>query len=134
MILGSKSANNEYRGAHQAFRNGELEDCLADCGKALESVFKVIGRKRGWSFADTDPASKLIQAAVDNGFLAAYSQPALNHLKGLIESATPTVRNKMAAHGAGVQTRVVPRHLAAFQLHQTAAVIFYLVEQDRALP
>jgi AbiJ N-terminal domain 4 len=128
-----ESANSEYRSAHEAYRHGELEDCLVDCGKALESVLKVIGRKRGWRFNDTDAANKLIQAAVDNGFLAAYSQTALNHLKGLIESSTPTVRNKMAAHGAGASPRVIPQYLAAFQLHQTAAVILYLAEQDSAL-
>lgn len=124
-----EAANSEYRSAHEAFRHGRLEDCLVDCGKALESVLKVIGRKRGWTFNDADPASKLIQAAVDAGFLAAYSQAGLNHLRGLIESSTPTVRNKMAAHGAGAKPRVIPRHLAAFQLHQTAAVILYLSEQ-----
>jgi hypothetical protein len=130
---GFEAANSEYRSAHEAYRHGELEDCLVDCGKALESVLKVIGRKRGWKFNDTDPASKLIQAAVEDGFLATYSQTALNHLKGLIESSTPTIRNKMGGHGAGTTPRVVPRHLAAFQLHQTAAVILYLAEQDAAL-
>jgi uncharacterized protein DUF7014 len=129
-----KSANDEYRSAHEAFRHGELEDCLVDCSKAFESVLTIIGRKRGWAFNDTDPASRLIQAAVDAGFLAAYSQSALNHLRGLIEGSTPTVRNKMAAHGAGANPRVIPRHLAAFQLHQTAAVILYLAEQDSVLP
>jgi hypothetical protein len=91
-----ESANNEYRSAHQAYRHGELEDCLGDCGKALESVLKVIGQKRGWEFDDTDSASKLIKAAVDAGFLEAFSQASFNHLKGLIESSTPTLRNKMA--------------------------------------
>jgi len=129
-----EAANSEYRSAHEAFRHGELEDCLVDCGKALESVLKVIGRKRGWTFNDTDTASKLIQVAVDANFLAAYSQTAFNHLKGLIESSTPAIRNKMAAHGAGASPRVIPQHLAAFQLHQTAAVILYLAEQDAALP
>jgi uncharacterized protein DUF7014 len=76
------SANNEYRSAHEAYRHGQLEDCLVDCGKALESILKVVGRKRRWKFNDTDPASRLIQAAVDAGFLAAYSQSSLNHLKG----------------------------------------------------
>jgi hypothetical protein len=128
-----ESANSEYRSAHEAYRHGQLEDCLVDCGKALESVLKIIGRKRGWKINDTDTASKLIQAAVEDGFLAAHSQPALNRLRGLIESSTPTVRNKMAAHGAGANPRVVPQHLAAFQLHQTAAVILYLAEQDSAL-
>jgi AbiJ N-terminal domain 4 len=131
---GFEAANSEYRSAHEAYRHGELEDCLGDCGKALESVLKVIGRKRKWKFKDTDTASKLIKAAVEDGFLAAYLDPALNHLSGLIESSTPVVRNKMAAHGAGTSHRVIPKHLAAFQLHQTAAVILYLAEQDSALP
>ena len=65
-----ESANNEYRSAHEAYRHGELEDCLVDCGKALESVLKVIGRKRGWKFNDTDPASRLIQ-----GLLTTVSLP-----------------------------------------------------------
>jgi hypothetical protein len=129
-----ESANSEYRSAHEAYRHGELEDCLVDCGKALESVLKVIGRKRGWKIEDNDTASKLIHAAVESGFLASYSQAALNHLKGLIESSTPTIRNKMGGHGAGVNPRVIPQHLAAFQLHQTAAVILYFAEQDAALP
>jgi hypothetical protein len=129
-----EAANAEYRSAHQAYRHGEYEDCLVDCGKAFESVLKVIGGKRGWVFKDTDPASKLIQAAVDAGFLPAFSQAALNHLKGLIESSTPTLRNKMGGHGAGEKLREVPQHLVAFQLHQTAAVILFLAEQDSTLP
>jgi hypothetical protein len=108
------SANIEYRSAHAAYRHGELEDCLVDCGKALESVLKVVGRKRGWKIDDNDAASKLIHAAVEAGFLASYSKPALNHLVGLIESSTPTIRNKMGGHGAGVTPREIPQHLAAF--------------------
>jgi hypothetical protein len=128
-----ESANSEYRSAHEAYRHGDLEHCLVDCGKALDSVLKIIGRKRGWKFNDTDSASKLIQAAVEDGFLEAFSQTSFNHLKGLIESSTPALRNKMAAHGAGVSPRMIPQHLAAFQLHQTAAVILYLAQQDSAL-
>jgi len=129
-----EAANAEYRSAHHAYRHGEYEDCLVDCGKAFESVLKVIGAKRGWTFKETDPASRLIQAAVDAGFLPAFSQAALNHLKGLIESSTPTLRNKMGGHGAGEKPREVHQHLAAFQLHQTAAVILFLAEQDASLP
>jgi hypothetical protein len=128
-----ESANNEYRGAHEAYRHGDLEHCLVDCGKALDSVLKIIGRTRGWEFDDTDSASKLINAAVNAGFLETFSQTSFNHLKGLIESSTPAIRNKMAAHGAGTSPRVIPQHLAAFQLHQTAAVILYLAQQDSAL-
>jgi hypothetical protein len=79
------------------------------------------------------PASKLIQAAVEGGFLATYSQASLNHLKGLMESSTPTIRNKEGGHGAGQAVRDVPSHLATFQLHQTAAVILFLAQQDAAV-
>jgi hypothetical protein len=120
--------------AHEAYRHGRLEDCIVSCGKSFESVLKVIGAKRDWPFKETDPASKLIQAAVDDGFLANYSQASLNSLKGLMESSTPTIRNKAGGHGAGQAARDVPSHLAAFQLHQTAAVILVLAEQDAALP
>jgi hypothetical protein len=130
-----ESANKEYRSAHEAYRHGKPDDCVVGCGRALESVLKVIGRKRSWRFKDTDhTANKLIKAAIDAGFLAAYSQTALNHLSGLIESSTPVVRNNAGAHGAGVNPREIPRHLAAFQLHQTAANILYLAEQDATMP
>lgn len=128
------AAEQEYVQAHDSYRHGDLENSLVNCGKALESVLKVIGTKRGWTMKENDPASKLIQAATDSGFIAGYTQTALNHLKGLIESSTPTVRNKMGGHGAGVTPRTVPLHLAAFQLNQTAAVMVYLVEQDATLP
>jgi hypothetical protein len=129
-----KAAEQEYRDAHEAYRLGKLEDCIVSCGKAFESVLKVIATKRSWAIKDTDPASRLIQAAVDAGFLAPHSQTSLNHLKGLMESSTPAIRNKQGGHGAGATPRAVPRHLAAFQLHQTAAVIVFLAEQDAVTP
>jgi hypothetical protein len=127
------SAEKEYLEAHEAYRHGRLEDCIVSCGKAFESVLKVIGVKRDWPINENDPAKKLIQAAVNAGFLATYSQESLTHLRCLMESSTPTLRNKAGGHGAGPVVRDVPSHLAAFQLHQTAAVILFLAEQDAAL-
>jgi hypothetical protein len=125
-----KSADQEYRAAHTAYRHGKFEDSLVGCAKALESVLKVIGTERGWEIKENDAASKLIHAAAESGFLPSYHRNALNHLVGLIESSTPMVRNKMGGHGAGTEPRDVPRHLAAYQLHQTAAVILFLADQD----
>ncbi|MCJ2077245.1 hypothetical protein MKK68_16590 [Methylobacterium sp. E-016] len=127
------AAEQEYRSAHHAFRNRELEDCIVDCGKAFESVLKIIGSARRWPIKNTDSASKLIQAAVTSGFIAPYTSTSLNHLKGLLESSTPTVRNKEGGHGAGTVPRSVSPELAALQLHQTAAMILYLAQRDAAL-
>jgi hypothetical protein len=127
------AADKEFREAHEAFRHGRLEECIAKCGNALESVLKVIGHARKWTIKDTDTAKALIQAGIKDGFLAPYLDATLTHLRCLIESSTPTLRNKEGGHGAGLTPRVVPPHLASFQLHQTAAVILFLAEQDAAL-
>jgi hypothetical protein len=127
------AADKEFREAHEAFRQGRLDDCIAKCGNALESVLKVIGHARKWPIKDTDTAKALIQAGIKTGFLAPYFEATLTHLRCLIESSTPTLRNREGGHGAGLTPRVVPPHLASFQLHQTAAVILFLAEQDAAL-
>ena len=127
------AANKEFREAHEAFRHGRRDDCIAKCGNALESVLKVIGHARKWSIKGDDTASRLIRKGIEAGFLAPYSESMLNHLQGLIESSTPTYRNREGGHGAGLTPRVVLPHLASFQLHQTAAVILFLAEQDAAL-
>lgn len=127
------AANREYRDAHEAYKLGKLKDSLVGCARAFESVLKIIGTKRGWPIQQTDNANQLIMAAAKAGFLPAYQQNALNHLQGLLTSGVPTVRNKTGGHGDGSVIQEVPVELAAFQLHQTAAVIVFLAERDKAL-
>jgi len=127
-----KAAQDEYLEAHSLFRNSKFEQSLVECGKAFESVLKVIGAARKWSVSPNDPASKLIAAAFNSGFIPTYMQTQFNSLRSTLESGVPTVRNKMGGHGAGSTPRTVDRHLAAYQLHQTAAAIVFLVEHDKA--
>lgn len=126
------SANAEYMKAHEAFRHADYEVCLTECAKAFESVLKVIAHSEGWDVQPSDPASKLIQAGVSAGFLKPYTEAGFNALQSLLKSGVPTLRNKASAHGAGAEKRVVPAELAAFQLHQTAAVIVFLIGTFRA--
>lgn len=123
-------ANDEYLGAHQFFRTGDFESCLIECGKAFESVLKVIGIERRWGISENDAASKLLAAAYSSGFVPAYMQAQFSALRAILESGTPTVRNRMSGHGSGAEVRRVDKHLAAYQLHQTAAAIVFLVEHD----
>lgn len=127
-------ANDEYLGAHQFFRSGDYESCIIECCKAYESVLKVIGTKRNWAISLNDPASKLLAAAYSSGFIPQYMQTQFGALRAILESGVPTIRNRMAGHGSGGQVRRVDRHLAAYQLHQTAAAIVFLVEHDKATP
>lgn len=124
-------ANEEFRKAHQEFRAGEYEDCLVDCLKAFESVLKVISADKKWGTAENANAKQLIQAAYDNNLVPTYTQSEFTGLRSILEGGTPTVRNKAGGHGQGVTPRKIPRHLAAFQLHQTAAAILYFAESAK---
>lgn len=125
-------ANAEYLKAHEAYRHADYETCLTECAKAFESVLKIIGAARGWGINQSDPAAKLIDAAVQAGFLASYVAAGFTSLRAMLESGAAPMRNKTAAHGAGTANRAVPKELASFQLHQTAAVIVFLIESHAA--
>lgn len=126
------AVDEEFREAHARYRDGDYETCLVDCAKAFESCLKVIGAARHWAIQPTDSASKLLNAAFSAGFVPTYLQAEFSALRSLLESGVPSVRNKQGGHGAGTSPRIVPAELAAFQLHQTAAVIVFLVSHHKA--
>jgi hypothetical protein len=123
-----KSAEDEFRQAYAEFNLGNFDDCIHDCCNAFESVLKIILTTKGWAFNANDPASKLLAVAFDNALIPSYMQNEFTGLRTILESGVPTVRNKDGGHGAGVNPRNIPKHIAAFQLHQTAAAIVLLVE------
>lgn len=123
-----ESVNKEYHEAHKAYREGGYETCLTECGKAFESTLKIIGKSRSWAIAEGDSATKLLEAAYKADFIPAPMQAEFTALRAVLSAGVPTIRNKMAAHGAGSAVRNIPRHLAAFQLHQCAAAILFLIE------
>lgn len=127
------AADAEFREAHSDFRADDYEGTVVECGKALESVLKVICDKRGWEFDPKDNAKKLLDTVFENGLIPEYLAGNFKCLRALLESGIPAIRNKEGGHGAGASKREVPRHLAAFQLHQTAAVILMLTDAEAAL-
>ena len=58
-----EGADFEFRRAHEHHRHGRYEEAIADCLKALESTLKVICKRRGWKFKETDGAKRLIEIA-----------------------------------------------------------------------
>lgn len=124
-------ANVEFRQAHAEFRAGEYEDCIHDCCNAFESVLKVILDGKGWAYQPTDTAKKLLEVAFVNDLIPAHMQNAFTGLRTILESGVPTVRNRNAGHGAGANPRNIPKYVAAFQLHQTAAAILLLGESAK---
>lgn len=129
-----KGANIEFLSAHEHYRKQEYEDCLDDCLKAFESVMKVVCHKKGWLYQATDTAKNLIDIVFSNNLIPQHHQSQFTALRGILESGIPTVRNKHGGHGRGVQTRIIPDYLAAYQLHQTAATILFLIQAEKNLP
>jgi len=120
------TANAEFRKAHEEFRNQSYADCITDCGKALESVFKVIAAERCWpGVSENSTLAKLIEAAVVNNLFPGYMEEQVRGLRAMLQGPG-TVRNKDGAHGKGDAPSHASRDLAAYQLHQTAAALIFL--------
>ena len=121
-----EGADAEFRRAHEHHRHGRHEEAIADCLKALESTLKVICKRRGWRFKETDTAKRLIEIAFSRELIPKELQGQFGALRGALESGVPTIRNKMSGHGAGEKPRRVPEHLAAYALHLTASAMLFL--------
>jgi hypothetical protein len=128
------AANSEFMAAHKEFRQRNYEQCLVECGKSFESVIKVIAAERKWEVSPDAPARTLVAAVFANGLIPGFLESEFTGIRTVLESGVGTVRNKSGGHGAGTKVRVVPRHLAAFQLHQTAAAITLLAEAHAIQP
>jgi hypothetical protein len=82
---------------------------------------KTICTKRKWAYKEGDTASTLIDICLKNGLLPTFMQTHLGTVKSALESAIPTVRNKMGGHGQGPEPKEVPQFYAEYLLHETAA-------------
>ena len=131
--VGFNGANEEYMIAHKHYREGNNKDCLTNCLKAFESTMKTICTRRNWAYKETDTASALIDVCLRNGLLPPFMQSHLGTVKSALESAIPTVRNKMGGHGQGPEPKEVPPFYAEYLLHETAATIVFLVDAYKAL-
>lgn len=92
---GFSGANAEYRKAHEHYRHGSQKECLNECLKAFESTMKTICTRRKWTFKESDTASSLIDICLKNGLLPTFMQAHLGTIRSALESAIPTMRNKL---------------------------------------
>jgi hypothetical protein len=124
------AADAEFRSAHEALRAKDYEGCIVKCSNAFESVLKVICTKRGWIENQNMNSKNLLDIVFSNGLVPDYMSSSFKSLRGLLESSVPVIRNKSGGHGAGSEVRKVSRHLAEFQIHQTASVLLFLVRSE----
>lgn len=122
------SAQSEFLTAHKAYREHRYSDCLNEALKSFESTMKIICHEKRWPYQQNDTSSRLIGHMLDNGLVPAAMQQQFTSLRTLLESGTPTVRNKTSGHGAGVTPVAPTEAIARFGLHTAAANITLLVD------
>lgn len=127
-------AESEFLKAHEHHRHGRDGEAINECLKALESTLKVICKKRGWAFKETDTAKALLDTVFANRLVPEFLQGEFTALRAAIESGVPTTRNRTSGHGAGSVPKTVPPHLASYILHLTAASILFLTDAEKHLP
>ena len=114
------TANHEFREALVDFRKKDYGDCLTKCCSCLESVMKIICRRKNWESRET--ASFLIKTIVEKTSLESFF---IDYLM-----IVATLRNKLStAHGGGEIVRSVSRHVAKFAINSTASSILLLAEE-----
>jgi hypothetical protein len=127
-----KGANEEFLKAFEHYKHDRFQECLVDALKALESVIKSICKTKGWAYQASDSIKKLIEIIFDKELLPAFMQSEFTALRGLLESGTSVVRNKLGGHGQGAEQLSVPAYWARYALNTAASNILLLVEAAEA--
>ncbi len=123
-----RGAQDEFLSAHRHYRERRYKEAVVDALKAFESTMKSILDERKWQYdIDKDPASRLVQILFEHQLIPSMLQNQFTHLRGLLESGLPTIRNKTSGHGQGTEPVVLPKYIAEYALHIAAANIVFLV-------
>lgn len=125
-------AQEEFLKGEKYYRKGDMKGAVTECQKAVESVMKVICKKRGWVHGRHPNAKELVSTLLANGLIPSFWQNHFASLRGLLEGGSALVRNRLSAHGQGTETVEVPQHLAAYTLHMAAATILFLAEAEKS--
>jgi hypothetical protein len=128
-----RAANEEFGRAHQHYREGRYQECIADCLKTFENAMKVICATHKWPYNSSDTSKTLVKICFDHQLIPTYLESQFASLRALLESGVPAVQNKTSGHGQGESYRAIPANLAAYALHLTAANVIFLSDCESAL-
>lgn len=119
----------EFLEAHREHRRGKHKSAVNEALKAFESTMKAICRDRGVAPGDYEKATatKLIQLLLDNGVIPKESESFYSGVRTVLESGTPTIRNRQSGHGQGPNVVEMRDYSATFALNIAASAIVFLV-------
>jgi hypothetical protein len=121
----------EFVKGHQEYRRGNYKSAMNEAHKAFESTMKSIASARGWSCPANPTVNQLIKVLIDNELIPKENDSYFSGLRAILESGTPTLRNRRSAHGQGQTVVDLPDY---FALHLTASTIVFLMAAHQALP
>jgi hypothetical protein len=99
--------------------------------KAFESTLKIICKRKGWTYKETDTSRKLIQVCFKNELVPTFTQNQFTSLQNLVESGVPTIRNKLGGHRQGEVPKNVDDTMTRYALNLTGSNILFLIEQSQ---
>jgi hypothetical protein len=118
----------EFLAAHQHYRRGEHRQAVSMAANALESTFKAIFDKKGWSYTKGARISDLVKVARANQLWPTYLDASFDQLLATLQSGLPKIRDNDASHGQGALPKEVPAYVAAYALHLAASKIVFITE------
>lgn len=95
---------------------------------ALESTFKAIFERKGWTYQKSARISDLVKVARANGLWPDYLDASFDQLVATLQSGLPKIRDNDASHGQGAKAKDVPGYIAAYALHLAASKIVFISE------
>lgn len=125
---GFEGPQQEFMAAHKHYRAGENRQAVAMAANALESTFRAVFDKKGWSYHKGARISDLVKVARGNGLWPDYLDASFDQLLATLQSGLPKIRDNDASHGQGAKPRDVPSYIAGYALHLAASKILFIVQ------
>jgi HEPN domain-containing protein len=122
----------EFLSAHEHYRAGEHRQAVAMAANALESTFKAIFDREGWTYKKGARISDLIKVAREKGLWPDYLDASFDQLVATLQSGLPKIRDNDASHGQGAKPKEVPAYIAAYALHLAASKIVFIAEAAKS--
>lgn len=128
--------NEEFNGPIEEFKKAidnytqkDYENTVIESCKAFESTMKSVLDKLNVVYDHDKPtANGLISLLKQNGIFDSFQDDNLNKLTGVL-IGLPTIRNRKAGHGDGIDKKEVERSYASFALNLVGSYIVFILDR-----
>lgn len=122
-----QNADDEFRKAFDAYKEGSYEEAIREANNAFESTMKIICHHKNYGLPNKKTATALIAHLREKALIPDFQMEVFNGLAKCLESVSP-IRNNIAGHGKGHEERTIEPSMVSYVLNMTASNIKFLVE------